>query len=258
MPRPQHRPMPTKHHTIDIAIDRAGPVPLYFQVLQELEWAIADGRIERGAFLENEIALAERWQLSRPTVRRAIQELVDQGLLVRQRGVGTQVVNDEIRKAGQVSSLHDELLASGQAPSTIVLAFETMIGDASKTDALGLPRGSMVLYVERCRLANGRRLALMRNWVLPSAAGNLTADDLNCGGLYSLFRVKGFWPHYSSQRIGARNASPVDAALLGLPIGAAVLTVQSVMQDKTGSRIDCCEMVSDAASYSRELTVIEG
>jgi GntR family transcriptional regulator len=250
--------MPTNHATIDIQIDRVGPVPLYFQLSRQLEQAIADGRIERGAFLENEIALAEQWQLSRPTVRRAIQELVDQGLLVRQRGIGTQVVNDEIRKAGRVSSLFDELASRGHAPTTAVLACELLIGDASRTDMLGIARGSTVLYIERCRMANGRRLAIMRNWVLPAAADGLTPAQLTTGGLYNFFRSKGHWPHYSSQKIGARNASPVDASLLGLPVGAAVLTVQSVMQDKVGDRIDCCEIVSDAASYSRELTVIEG
>jgi DNA-binding GntR family transcriptional regulator len=79
------------------SLDRSSPVPLYHQLARDLKAAVADGRIATGSFLQNELELADRWQVSRPTVRRAIQELVDSGLLVRQRGVGTQVVNRESR-----------------------------------------------------------------------------------------------------------------------------------------------------------------
>ena len=79
-------------------LDRSGPVPLYYQVSTRLEGAIHDGTIPAGARLENEIAIGQRLGLSRPTVRRAIQELVDKGLLVRRRGIGTQVVQGEVRR----------------------------------------------------------------------------------------------------------------------------------------------------------------
>ena len=64
--------------------------PLYFQVSRQIEAAIDSGVLAPGDRLENEISLADRWGLSRPTMRRAIQELVDKGLLVRRRGIGTQ------------------------------------------------------------------------------------------------------------------------------------------------------------------------
>ena len=71
-----------------VPVDRASPVPLYYQVAQVLERAIETGDLPAGSRLENEIALAERLGLSRPTVRRAIAYLVDQGLVVRKRGIG--------------------------------------------------------------------------------------------------------------------------------------------------------------------------
>ena len=73
-------------------LDRSSPVPLYYQVFRQIEAAIERGDLASGARLENEDGLARRWGLSRPTMRRAIQELVDKGLVVRKRGVGTQVV----------------------------------------------------------------------------------------------------------------------------------------------------------------------
>jgi DNA-binding FadR family transcriptional regulator len=68
---------------VHVTIDRASPVPLYHQLAEQLTRSITEGQLQPGDPFENEVAVAERLQLSRPTVRRAIQELVDQGLLVR-------------------------------------------------------------------------------------------------------------------------------------------------------------------------------
>src|SRR5215212_6036677 len=71
---------------LTVELDRSSPVPLYYQLAQAIEAAIRDGELSPGDRFENELALAKRLTLSRPTTRRAIQELVDKGLLVRERG----------------------------------------------------------------------------------------------------------------------------------------------------------------------------
>ena len=88
-----------------ISLNRVTPIPLYHQLARQLEAAVQTGVLAKGAFLENELDLADKWQVSRPTVRRAIQDLVDNGLLVRRRGVGTQVVNDQVRRPFKLTSL---------------------------------------------------------------------------------------------------------------------------------------------------------
>ncbi|MBM0238896.1 GntR family transcriptional regulator [Micromonospora sp. ATA32] len=102
----------------DIAVDRSSPVPLYFQVAQQFAAAIQRGELAPGDRLDSELQLADRLGLSRPTVRQAIQHLVNKGLIVRRRGVGTQVVRGEIRRAVELTSLHDDLVRAGQQPST--------------------------------------------------------------------------------------------------------------------------------------------
>jgi DNA-binding GntR family transcriptional regulator len=242
---------------IEVTLDRSSPVPLYYQLERELERAIADGRLAKGTFLGNEIELSVIWQLSRPTVRRAIQALVENGLLVRQRGVGTQVVNDELRQRVRLRGLNDELLEQGKKPSTTVLSHEVVVGDSWITDALGIPRGSRVVQIERCRYADGQRLAILRNWLNPLAAGDITTDQLGEQGLYALLRARGVWPHFLIQRIGSRCASPTDAALLGLPVGAPLLTSFRHMQDKSGARVDIGDHVYDASIHSVEMAVVE-
>src|SRR6195952_297860 len=95
------RGAPMTELTVDL--DRSSPVPLYYQVSRQIEAAIDTGELAPGDRLENEISLADRWGLSRPTMRRAIQELVDKGLLGRKRGVGTQVVDGHVTRAGDLS-----------------------------------------------------------------------------------------------------------------------------------------------------------
>jgi GntR family transcriptional regulator len=122
-----------------IAVDRGSPVPLYYQVAQQLEKAIGDGRLAPGTKLDNEIALAGRLRVSRPTMRRAIQELVDKGLLARRRGLGTQVVHDRLRRELGLTSLYDDLTETGQEPRTRVLVNRL---DAQLLGHLGWSTGS--------------------------------------------------------------------------------------------------------------------
>ena len=79
-----------------LLVDRNSPVPLYFQVAQHLEQLIESGDLPTGTRLDNEFDLAGQFGLSRQTMRRAIEYLVDRGLLVRKRGVGTQVVHAKV------------------------------------------------------------------------------------------------------------------------------------------------------------------
>ena len=131
----------------ELGVDRTSPVPLYFQLAQQLEAAIERGRLTPGSLLGNEIDLAGRLGLSRPTVRQAIQSLVDKGLLVRRRGVGTQVVHSQVKRPLELSSLYDDLLAAGQRPTTRVLCNDTVPATAEIAAALAVPEGGEVQHI---------------------------------------------------------------------------------------------------------------
>ncbi len=148
---------------LPLSVDRTSPVPLYFQLAQQLEAAVEQGRLAPGTLLGNEIDLAHRLGLSRPTVRQAIQSLVDKGLMVRRRGVGTQVVHSQVRRPLELSSLYDDLEAAGQRPATKVLRATTEPATAEIAAALGLPEGTEVHLVERLRYAHDEPMALLRN-----------------------------------------------------------------------------------------------
>jgi DNA-binding GntR family transcriptional regulator len=240
---------------LKIPVDRASPVPLYFQVAQELERAIEDGRLVPGSRLDNEVELAERLGLSRPTVRRAIQYLVEQGLLVRKRGVGTQVVHAKVRRSIELTSLYDDLVASKQRPRTDVLALGVEPAPTKVAVTLGVPENSPVLTLERLRYAQDEPLALMLNY-LPTGLIQLTTQELERHGLYQLLRESGVHLRIASQTIGARAATAAEARLLGERRSAPLLSMTRTTYDDTGRIVECARHLYRASVYSFELTLL--
>jgi DNA-binding GntR family transcriptional regulator len=238
-------------------LDRSSPVPLYFQVSRRIEAAIDAGELAPGDRLENEISLADRWGLSRPTMRRAIQELVDKGLLVRRRGIGTQVVHGRVKRPMDLTSLFDDLTRSDQKPGTRVLDRELVPAPTAVAERLGVPAGAQVLHLERLRSARDEPLAVMRNWLPADLAPVLTLEALETRGLYELMRGTGVHLRIATQRIGARGATAPEARLLALRKGAPLLTMERVTYDGSGRAVEFGSHVYNAETYSIEMTVVE-
>jgi DNA-binding GntR family transcriptional regulator len=237
-----------------IQVDRNSPVPLYFQVAQHLEHLIESGELPSGARLENEIGLADRLGLSRPTMRRAIEYLVGRGLLVRKRGVGTQVVHAKVQRQVELTSLYDDLAKTHRDPRTEVLSFATEPAPDALAVELGIPEGTPVYVFERLRYAGAEPLAIMRNHV-PADLLPLTAADLETQGLYNLLRGNGINLRIAKQSIGARAATTAEARALGETKGAPLLTMTRAAYDDQGRAIEHGNHIYRASRYSFDLTL---
>ena len=233
---------------LSMDLDRSSPVPLYFQVSRRIEAAIEAGELAPGDRLENEISLADRWGLSRPTMRRAIQELVDKGLLVRRRGIGTQVVHARVKRPMDLTSLFDDLTRSDQKPATRVLDRELVPAPAAVAERLGVASGTQVLHLQRLRTARDEPLAVMRNWLPADLAPVLTLEALETRGLYELMRGTGVHLRLATQRIGARGATAPEGRLLALRKGAPLLTMERVTYDGSGRAVEFGSHVYNAVT----------
>ncbi|MCG5213676.1 GntR family transcriptional regulator [Streptosporangium sp. KLBMP 9127] len=241
---------------LEIDLDRSSPVPLYFQVAEQIAEAIRRGDLTPGSRLDNEILLADRLGLSRPTIRQAIQYLVDKGLLVRKRGVGTQVVHGQVKRSVELTSLYDDLRRAGQEPATRVLTLEPAPAEEDVAQILGVAPGAEILRLERLRYASGEPLAIMHNW-LPLALVPLTAEGLEERGLYEVLRAAGVRMRVANQRIGARAATVPEAKLLAERRGAPLLTMVRTTYDDQGRAVEHGSHVYRASHYSLEVTLIE-
>src|ERR1017187_1524716 len=237
--------MAVNRTTMPIRVDRNSPVPLYFQVAQHLEHMIESGDLATGTRLENETDLAGQLGLSRQTMRRAIGYLVDRGLLVRKRGVGTQVVHAKVRRQVELTSLYDDLAKTRRNPRTQVLSFAL---------ELGLEEGTPAYVFRRLRYAEAEPLALMHNYV-PASLLRLSAEDLEVQGLYSLLRANGINLRIAKQSIGARASTAAEARALGETRGTPLLTMERAAYDDHGRAVEHGSHIYRASRYSFDLTL---
>lgn len=240
----------------DVAVNRSSPIPLYFQVAEQIEGAIQEGQLAPGDRIANEVALADQLGLSRPTVRQAIQTLVDKGLLVRKRGVGTQVVNAPIRRTVELTSLYDDLTRSGLTPSTTVLRLELTEPSEVARQRLDVATGDLVWRLDRLRAAKGEPLALMCNYV-PASVTDLTRVDLESTGLYEHFRAQGVHLRVAHQVIGARTVDSREAKLLGGRKGDPVLTMERTSYDDQGRPVEYGLHLYRPDRYAYETTLVD-
>jgi len=238
-----------------VDLDRSSPVPLYFQAAQKIEQAITGGVFRSGDRLDDEITLAGRFGLSRPTMRRAIAELVDKGLLVRKRGVGTQVVHGLITRPVELTSLFEDLRDQHRAPSTTVLINEISPATDGVAAQLSIPPGTPVLHLRRLRLAEGEPLAILENY-LPEDLIGIGDTDLTAGGLYQRMRARGVNIRVAKQRIGARKATPEESTLLGERRGQPVLSMERAAHDDTGRTVEWGQHAYRASRYTFEVTLV--
>lgn len=237
-------------------LKRKSSSPLYFQLSELLETAILSGQLTAGDRLENEISICDRLGLSRPTVRRAIEELVDKGLLVRRRGLGTQVVHGQVTRGVELTSLFDDLERAGRKPSTKVIEFKTIPADSVVATQLGVSVGTKVLFLHRLRSAGKTPVAVMRNWIHPRFE-HLTEQDVSKSGLYDWLRTQGASIQVAKQKIGARKASSQESNLLEIEKNSPLLTMDRTAFDNSGVALEFGHHCYRTDLYSFEFTIVE-
>ncbi|MGJ9421708.1 GntR family transcriptional regulator [Aeromicrobium sp. CF3.5] len=242
--------------SLQISVDRSSPVPLYFQVAEQIERAISDGRLSPGQKIDNEVAFATELGLSRPTMRQAIQTLVDKGMLVRKRGVGTQVVRSEIRRSVELTSLYDDLARAGEQQHTDVLGLARGPADEDVAAALQIAAGDEVWCLRRLRWVKEQPLAIMTNH-LPAAMVDLSSIDFTRVGLYGELRRLGIHLRVAHQRIGARPADQAEGRLLAQRKGAPLLTMSRTAFNDAGVAIEHGSHAYRPDLYAFEVTLVD-
>lgn len=236
-------------------LDRTGPIPLYFQVAQRLEEGIRSGVLPPGARLENEISIAKNLSVSRPTIRRAIQEVVDKGLLVRRRGVGTQVVHSHVTRNVELTSFYNDLKNANLEPRTRVLEHRLLAANSSMAEKLGVGSGEEILLIRRLRSTGDVPVSILENY-LPTALADVSRKELETGGLYDALRARGVVPKIANQTIGARRAVGDESTLLDVEEGGPLLTVERVVLDNAGQVIEVGNHCYRPDMYTFETTLV--
>ena len=221
-------------------VDKSNPLPLYHQAEELIAEAVRSGRYPSGSLLESEHDLARILGISRVTLRRALESLVDKGVLARERGVGTRVLaQPRLRRTmvTRLTSLREDLVQEGVVPTTRILRLEQVPCPEPSAPHLGVEPGTPALLLERLRLVDEVPIALMWN-LFPAGRLVLDADELAARSLYELMREQGTEARVANQTISAELPTAEQARLLDIPAASPVLLLERISYDGVG---DCVE-----------------
>ncbi|MCP4183109.1 MAG: GntR family transcriptional regulator [Hyphomicrobiales bacterium] len=234
--------------------------PLYAQLRDHLVATIKNGGIKPGEPLPSERKIAEIGNVSRITVRKAVQELVRDGLVVQKQGSGTSVA-PELGKVQQslsiLTSFSEDMARRGKEVRSIWLEKGLFSPSPRETMALGLMADSQVSRISRLRIADDIPLAIERAALSPQ----YLPDPENVGkSLYDHLDRCGFKPSRAIQRISANNLGKSDAELLQTSEGAASLNIERLSYLSTGQIVEFTQSIyrGDTYDFVAELQIATG
>lgn len=206
-----------------VPVDQSVSLPLYVQVIDQIESGIRRGSLPPGSFLPAEPQLVQDFRVARGTLRRAIDYLIDKGLIVRVRGVGTRIAAAPgIDKPG-IRSLYAELAAADRKPATRVLRVDACDADRALSDLTGFPIGTPLRTIVRLRLANDLPVAVMENY-FPAAFPEPRVDELTDRSMDEYWERIGHSAAMVRQEVIACLPTTEQAALLGIEAGVPILS----------------------------------
>ena len=223
------------HALLDLRPDARDSSPLYLQLARKLGLAIREGRFQADEALPSERVLSEAIQVSRVTARKAIDQLAEQGLIVRRRGSGNYIAPRVELPLSRLTSFSEELQQRGHLPSSRWLRRAVTAALPDELLSLGLSPGARVARLERLRLADDVVMAFEVS-VLPESA--LPEPEAVDGSLYEHLKALGQAPVRALQHIRALNAEPHLARQLGVPDGQAVLFITRIGYLESGRPVE--------------------
>lgn len=219
----------------DLGPDERTTVPLYVQLAQKIAQAIRGGRYQADEALPSERMLSESLGLSRVTARKAIDQLVGQGLVVRKRGSGNYIAPKLEQPLTRLTSFSEELQQRGFHPSSRWLKRALTAVSPEEQLTLGLSTGARVARLERLRLADevvmAYEVSVLPEQVLPDPAAVEAS-------LYAHLEHSGKAPVRALQHLRALNADATLAQRLNVPTGQAVLHISRVGYLETGQPVE--------------------
>lgn len=213
------------------SLDKFLPVPMYYQIKQMILEAIKNETLSVGDMIPSEMEFCEFCNVSRPTVRQALSELVSEGYLTRLKGKGTYVSRPKIQATflNRLLSFNEEMRERGLAPSTKVLALKVVTGCTEACKILNLPINGKVILLERVRYANRDPLVYLRTYLPYPEYEKLLDCDFTENSLYKLLeRLYDERVERVHRIIEAVNSEKKDVELLEISKSTAVCLVKTV------------------------------
>jgi GntR family transcriptional regulator len=242
------------------AIDRRSPLPLYYQLKEILIEELNAGVYPAGSVLPPEMNLVQSYNLSRATVRRAMQELEYEGYISRTPGRGTIVLREKSalnRGLSQLTSFTEDMKAHGYEATARILDYETAPAPAAIAKLLRIPADTPVIHVTRLRYVQQLPVAINDSYIHMPQGTCMNREELErAGSLYRLFETKRIPLLEADKTIEAIAADAEKARLLGVPPGAPLLQVEGVVCTLNDQPLEYHRVISRSDMYKYALHLL--
>ena len=224
-----------QNHTILASrLSMDSDIPLYTQLVGIIKQNISSGELNVGDLLPSEAELCRTMGISRNTVRQAIGELEEEGLVVRKRGKGTFVADPNARGKCVRYSFTTEISSMGKVPSSTMVDFGIIVPPPEISRKMQLQEGVTVYCFTRVRNVDGEPLILETSYYPQYIYPNLTRDMLQTHSFYSLLYHVGIVPFAADESYEAVILEDSCAALLGVPSGSCAFFHQRLTRTEDG------------------------
>lgn len=218
------------------SIDKHSPIPMYYQIMNQLREKIVGGEYTVGDALPPERELVETYQVSRMTIRQAISELVNEGILDRRKGIGTFVAPPKLEQPlNSLTSFTEDMAQRGMKAGGRIVSFKERLPDPPLRKTLGLSAEENVFEFVRLRLADEEPMALETTSLVASLCPGLQVEDLENQSLYKVLTERwGLQLDYATQSLEPILAPPYEATLLHVAPGSPLLLMHRITYDSSG------------------------
>ena len=235
-------------------LDKTTPIPLYYQIKEDIRRQIESGELKPEMKLPTESWLISHYGVSRVTIRNALAELISAGCIENRRGKGNYVTNPRVvLPFGQLTSLHKVLTNAGIKSTSRILDSHREGANSKIASHMNVPEGEPLLVIHRIRMADDNPISDQLTYLREKFCKGLDAKALQTRSLYETLETQyGVNISHSAQTIGAVLASKKEMANLQLPQSIALLSVQATVYNTDGEAIEYSEnhYVPDRYKYS--------
>jgi GntR family transcriptional regulator len=237
-------------------LDKSSPVPLYHQ-LKDIISKMIESSYHPGDLLPAEPEMERMFGVSRMTVRLAMNALMEEGLVDKQRGRGTFVRSPKItHNLMAISSWTEQMLERGLQPRTVETEIALMEPPKKIAMLLHTAEGEKVIRIRRVRYANEEPMCIMINYLKESVAPGLDKRELSDDSLYG-FLEKEYRVRFTKaqETVEAREASEYEAEKLHIQAWSPVLFVTRLSYLPDGNPAEVVHLTSRADRYQYQITL---
>ncbi len=213
----------------DKSIDKSIPIPLYFQLKEILLGYLET--LEDGDIIPTEVDLCKHFDISRPTVRQAINELVTEGQIVRRKGKGSFVSRSKIKQDFLLvlESFNTEMAEKGLTPETKLVSIKIRGASARAAEVFGINTGDDLVFISRLRSINNEPIVLVNTWLPADRFASILNFDMEHESLYEVMENEfGCVLTNTKRYLEARLAGDFEAEKLEISVGDPVQFIETI------------------------------